>query len=215
MKKLILIVILLVCADLVESATLQGNIYDFELNKAKNVMITVDSIPKQTIISTDSFYSLELNPGNYKLTAQQLVQNITIASTTEEINIKDNGIYKLDLILFPELEDPPEDIDLNELDENNPDYVLIFSILAILLIITFVIIKKKKKDVKQIDIEKNETDIVLDFIKKNDGRTTQKDIRKSLMMSEAKLSLIITELEHKELVKKIKKGRGNIIILNK
>ena len=42
-----------------------------------------------------------------------------------------------------------------------------------------------------------------------------KDIRKAFGLSEAKASLIITELEHKNLVKRIKKGRGNVIILNK
>jgi len=55
----------------------------------------------------------------------------------------------------------------------------------------------------------------MDIIKKEDGRTTQKEIRKQLPLSEAKVSLIITELEEKGVVKKIKKGRGNVIILNK
>ena len=34
-------------------------------------------------------------------------------------------------------------------------------------------------------------------------------------MSEAKISLMIAELEHKGLVEKIKKGRGNIVVLKK
>jgi len=55
----------------------------------------------------------------------------------------------------------------------------------------------------------------LKFIKKEGGRTTQKEIRKNIGLGEAKVSLIITELEHKKKVKRIKKGRGNIIILNK
>jgi uncharacterized membrane protein len=52
---------------------------------------------------------------------------------------------------------------------------------------------------------------VLDIIK-NEKRITQKDIRKQLPDSEAKISLVISELESKGIVKKIKKGRGNIII---
>jgi len=62
--------------------------------------------------------------------------------------------------------------------------------------------------------QSNELENVLDFIKKNGGRVTQKDIRKQFPSSEAKISLIITELESKKLVRKIKKGRGNVIVLN-
>ncbi len=56
---------------------------------------------------------------------------------------------------------------------------------------------------------------VLEVIRSEGGRTTQKEIRKHIPLSEAKISLIISELEHKKIVHKVKKGRGNIIILNK
>jgi len=55
---------------------------------------------------------------------------------------------------------------------------------------------------------------LMDFIRKEEGRTTQKDIRRQFPLSEAKISLMIAELEDKGLIKKIKKGRGNIIVLN-
>ncbi|MBI2147814.1 winged helix-turn-helix transcriptional regulator [Candidatus Woesearchaeota archaeon] len=54
---------------------------------------------------------------------------------------------------------------------------------------------------------------ILDILQKNERRMTQKDIRKELPLSEAKVSLLITELEHAGKIKKIKKGRGNIVIL--
>lgn len=47
---------------------------------------------------------------------------------------------------------------------------------------------------------------------KEQQRVTQKEIRKQIPLSEAKVSLIITEMETKGLVQKIKKGRGNIIV---
>ena len=53
------------------------------------------------------------------------------------------------------------------------------------------------------------------MIRKEGGRATQKDIRKQIPLSEAKISLMLAELEHKGVVEKIKKGRGNIIILKK
>lgn len=52
-------------------------------------------------------------------------------------------------------------------------------------------------------------------IRENEGRITQKELRKQLPYSEAKASLIVSELEARGLVKKFKKGRGNIIVLQK
>ena len=56
---------------------------------------------------------------------------------------------------------------------------------------------------------------VIKFIKEEGGRVTQKDIRKKFPYSEAKISLIITELEKDNIVERIKKGRGNVIVLKK
>jgi uncharacterized membrane protein len=56
---------------------------------------------------------------------------------------------------------------------------------------------------------------VVRIIERNGGRITQLDLRKALPYSEAKVSLMVTDLENRGIVKKIKKGRGNVIILNK
>ena len=58
------------------------------------------------------------------------------------------------------------------------------------------------------------TEKVLEIMANNDGRISQKELRKELLpLSEAKVSLIITELEHLGKIEKIKKGRGNVLIL--
>ncbi|MHC1566853.1 MAG: helix-turn-helix transcriptional regulator [Candidatus Syntropharchaeia archaeon] len=54
---------------------------------------------------------------------------------------------------------------------------------------------------------------VISIIQQNGGRITQKELRKKLSLSEAKISLMITDLENRGLVTKIKKERGNVIIL--
>ncbi len=54
---------------------------------------------------------------------------------------------------------------------------------------------------------------VLAFVMSEDGQTTQKEIRKRFPLSEAKISLMISELEAEGHIEKIKKGRGNIILL--
>lgn len=56
---------------------------------------------------------------------------------------------------------------------------------------------------------------VVTIMEKNGGRITQLELRKLLPYSEAKVSLIVSDLESRGIIKKVKKGRGNILILNK
>jgi len=51
---------------------------------------------------------------------------------------------------------------------------------------------------------------VLEIIQR-EHRLTQKELRKKLPWSEAKVSLIVADLEERGLIKKLKKGRGNIL----
>jgi uncharacterized membrane protein len=53
---------------------------------------------------------------------------------------------------------------------------------------------------------------IIEILRNSHGRITQKELRMKLKCSEAKVSLMITDLEARGLVQKIKKGRGNIII---
>ena len=53
------------------------------------------------------------------------------------------------------------------------------------------------------------------ILKKAGGHMTQKELRKGMPCSEAKVSLVVTELEEMKVVKKFKRGRGNIIKLLK
>ena len=75
--------------------------------------------------------------------------------------------------------------------------------------------EKTEEVVEQPEISENDLDKIINIIKEEGGRTTQKEIRKKIPYSEAKISLMIAELENKGTIKKIKKGRGNIIVLNK
>ncbi|MPN01826.1 hypothetical protein SDC9_149038 [bioreactor metagenome] len=53
----------------------------------------------------------------------------------------------------------------------------------------------------------------LDIIRGNKGRITQKDLRSRLKYSEVKISLLLSELEKRGLIKKLKNGRENIVVL--
>ena len=86
-------------------------------------------------------------------------------------------------------------------------------------------VKKETKEHIQKEVEKVKLELkttknldkslkdVVEFIVQEGGRTTQTEIRYKFPSSEAKISLMITELEHKGIVKRIKKGRGNVIVL--
>jgi uncharacterized membrane protein len=54
---------------------------------------------------------------------------------------------------------------------------------------------------------------VMDIIRGQGGRITQKDLRSKLKYSEGKVSLMLADLERRELVEKFKRGRGNVVIL--
>jgi len=64
-----------------------------------------------------------------------------------------------------------------------------------------------------IDMLPDDLKEIIDILESQGGRMTQKDLRARLNCSEAKVSLMITDLEDRGLVHKVKKGRGNIILL--
>ena len=200
------------------TAIIKGTIYDLELNKVKNAIVTVNSTPKQTIVAVNGEYSFELPLGSYKIEAKVVSYNITETYAIETIEIKHPGTYNIDLILFPNLipeeEILEEEIDVSEIigkKINIIPIVLVIASVACVLLVALIIFYKKKK--KRKPFEKTDIEKVIEFIKKEGGRTTQKAIRQHLFLSEAKASLLLTEMEHKGLIQKIKKGRGNIIIL--
>ncbi|MGA9187451.1 MAG: hypothetical protein WB014_02540 [Methanosarcina sp.] len=55
--------------------------------------------------------------------------------------------------------------------------------------------------------------MVMDIIRGQGGRITQKDLRSKLKYSEGKVSLMLADLERRELIEKFKRGRGNVVIL--
>ena len=96
--------------------------------------------------------------------------------------------------------------------------MLILILLILVVLFIFYIKSKKKIPIKATNgdrYEGNDLEDIIKIIKIEGGRTTQKHIRKQIPLSEAKISLMIDELEHKGIIEKIKKGRGNIIILKK
>jgi len=225
---IILLILLILASSMVFAASIEGTIYDIELNTVKDAVVEIDTIPKQSFVSKNSTYYFDVPVGEYTITAaheQGVVQ--------ESVVITDDGSYNIDLILFPDFSEEVEILDESDLDistayTEEPDYSLYYlagflAVLAVLIVVIFRYKKslesKLKEEIREIKEIKQEEDLEKDlrelvaFIKKEGGRTTQKYIRKHFPQSEAKISLMVSELEHKGKIKKIKKGRGNIITL--
>lgn len=54
---------------------------------------------------------------------------------------------------------------------------------------------------------------IMDIIRGQGGRITQKDLRSKLKYSEGKVSLMLADLERRDLIEKFKRGRGNVVVL--
>ena len=218
-------------ASLVNAATIHGSVYDISLKKVNNAKVEINTSPKQQNIAQNGSYSFNVPIGFYTIKAFLLNKNTVIASVQENITVNQDGSYVLDLILFPDIEEGVEDINIDigeEIDENsntNMIFIVGFIVLFVSGLVAGVIYFKKirkmenKEDDGKEEKDKYVNDVDLEglvkIIKQEGGRATQKDIRKQIPLSEAKISLMIAELEHKGIVEKIKKGRGNIIILKK
>jgi len=221
-KKIICLILFLILIDTALGATVYGTVYDFSLNKQNNAIVEVNSTPKQLTVAKDGDYSFELPVGIYEIKARYLIGSEVQSLVTETINVENEGNFRLDLILFPSFEAEEEilnetEFEIEDLEEINYTGLIITAIVVAIGLIIFLVLKYKrilgklrqKEEVSEVDDIKN----IIDFIKKQGGRITQKEIRQNFPSSEAKISLVLTELEEKGVIKKIKRGRGNIIIL--
>ena len=228
MKKIVfsLLIMFTFFLTFVQGATIYGTIYDLSLNKVNNVIVEVNSDPRQRIVALDGTYELEIPIGQYKIEASYQ-NNGDMMKTEENITVIDDGIYILDLFLYPYFDE--EDLfEGLELDIDNPyadkkefSMVWLLAPLAILMFVFLIILVKvntrilKKEVEEEMHMIDDDLKKIMKLIRKNKGRLTQKEIRKEFPLSEAKVSLMIAELESLGKIKKIKKGRGNIILLKK
>ena len=197
-----IILLILLSIPLVQASAIHGTIYDLSLKPVKNVLIEVDSQPSQTLVSKDGTYSFTLPKGEYVIKAKTLSQNTNVATEEKIAIVDENGNYILDLFLLPETEAKPE-------SKFNWSWIIVPALL--ILVVSYFYFKRKKPKTEVIEDES--TDRILKIIKDAGGRITQKELRKHFPLSEAKVSLMVTELEAKGKLEKIKKGRGNLIIL--
>ncbi|MBI4453446.1 hypothetical protein HY636_02275 [Candidatus Woesearchaeota archaeon] len=242
-KIAIAFLIILILIKLASGAVLKGSTYDISLNSLNNVIVKVNTEPSQQMIVKDGSYSFNIPQGKYNISAEYFEDNLLKYKDFKEIEIKDDGEFVYDLILFPTFDE--EDTLFKDVDFSVPydDKTINYKLIAVIIIVGIILVfggyflflfyKKKGEAKEEKEGKKHETKStksetpetggstddsdeyytkILKIIKEQ-KRTTQKEIRKDIPLSEAKISLILSEMEHKGVIEKIKKGRGNIIVL--
>lgn len=194
-----------------QAALIEGSVYDFSLERVDNVKVEINTTPQQRDITEDGRYAFSVTPGQYMLRAEQISEGVLLAMAQEEVQVDDEGNYIVDIILFPELDEPVSfpRLDIAVEEEEPLDGVLVLvSILIVLGVISYLYARSRR----EVQSTTSEGDALLAYLLKEGGRATQKELRKAFPHSEAKMSLLLSELEDAGKIKKIKKGRGNIIV---
>ncbi len=208
-------VILLLLIIPVQGAEIYGKIYRWDtLDIVKGAVVEIEDGSIQRMVSENGSYSFTVPPGEYTIKAVYgefaTVENVTVKNTT-----------RFDLILFPNLNIIDSEVpEFPEVPEEEPPYYLAVAGVAGGVVLLLYFLKRKEREIveasppisHQEDLPEDLVE-VLEILQNAGGRITQKELRKKLGYSEAKMSLIIADLERRGLVEKVKKGRGNIIFL--
>ncbi len=213
----------LALASVMAAATLYGTVYDGEFSPVRS-QVSINTTPPQVAVSANGSYAFELPEGDYVLSAAS--QDLT---AQKDVTIVGPGQYRIDLLLLPQ--NPTTDPTLGDLldegigtalpNEAVPSAWPAWAVVAVLLAAAggYAFLSKKPA-LAQAPPVKEETQAplsdaqktVLSTLESFNGRASQKELRKALgQWSEAKVSMELTELEDKGLLRKIKRGRGNII----
>lgn len=239
---LLFFLVLLLTPFLVSAATISGNIYDFSFELVENTIVEINTEPRQIMVATDGRYSFNVPIGSYIISA---TKGDLVAEDTIEIIQDGEFKFDIILLpdfeeenwVSDAIDEFVDDSGLSSFDSefsrNRNEYIvyLVIGLLAILLNFVYIYRKKIKHKllrffrsrectktlVKNNISSSSDSDIeaVLDFIKSEQGRTTQKEIRKNIPLSEAKISLLLSELENEGKIKRFKRGRSNVVILRR
>ncbi len=216
--KIAAVITLFILVSISFGATIKGTVYDwYTLKPANGTIVTINTVPIQKFVAKNGNYEFDVPAGDYELRADKVEDGKITATISENVTVTSEGTFIIDLILFPDFSDDitfDENISVEEVIGEEANYNLYYIIgIAILVVLVSLYAFKNRLPLPP----KTKNDIgedllpLLEFIKK-ERRIKQSDLRREMKFSEAKLSLMLTDLESQGLIKKVKKGRGNIII---
>ncbi|HIJ11022.1 TPA: hypothetical protein HA278_03100 [Candidatus Woesearchaeota archaeon] len=232
MRKLIIPIAMLLCVQLALAAPLHGTIYNTDLNIAGDVLVEVDG---QKYLSKDGQYTFDVTEGMHTITATK-----GLLTVVEDVSVKGDTVFDIFLLGdFSEEDELWHDTDeeyFPKEEEPVSERKWAYWVAGIVFLFTLFriyrarkkygplkVFRKRVKAESMKSVEEHKKDLeqepghiekALEIMRKHDGRISQKQLRKEMLyLSEAKVSLIVTELEHIGKVEKVKKGRGNVILL--
>ncbi len=212
------LVALLLLVVPVSGAIIHGTVYSWDnLKPLPKAVVTINTTPEQRVVTENGTYSFVVPPGTYVIKAYYYDHGELELYDEEVVKVRGNGSYVLDLILFPNLNynESIPNVQLNLESGNQFPPVFVF-LPAVFLFAIFLLVRRRKGVEEEKEIEEElpeDLKEVVEIIRKEGGRITQKELRKRLGYSEAKVSLMIADLERRGIVEKVRKGRGNIIFL--
>lgn len=232
MKK---IVFGLLIITLLYSTTITGKILNGDsLESMNNVLITLENSDGSLIVQKffNKEYALNVPSGSYLLRAYHYFNGTVDYYNQYKMQINQEQM-SFDVVLLPyelaqmipDYTPPPLANENNILKVSGLPIEYIAAAVLLMGLIYFLYFKSKKsdeniKDAEQVSLaEVAEPDEdckkVLEIIQNNEGRIVQKELREIMNFSETKMSLVVAELEACGKIKRIKKGRENILKLVK
>jgi uncharacterized membrane protein len=228
--KILVFLISFTLIPVADASVIHGKVFSWEtLEPINGVIVEINTTPVQKKVTENGSYIFDsVPPGNYTIRAVYKTEKEYLYAE-ENITIVTEGRYVIDLILFPEINIPDiQDIEMVEFDIGDVGGWNYFILIPIPVIIAFAVLLiylrrsrvdeiefQEEPDLEANGIESLPDDLreVVEILIRNDGRISQRDLRKKIGCSEAKMSLMVADLERRGIVEKVKKGRGNIIFL--
>ena len=236
MKQLLLLLVLLLAQSSL-AAMLTGTAYTQELQFAKFSVLTINTTPAQRIILEDGTYNITVSRGSYLMRVElnskgKLYDDELAVDIKDSGFVRNNGNYTYDFVLFPSDANASKIPMVDDVNMTEPEatvttsssatpWALILIPLAAVVLLSTLMYRRKRSTPQTVQEAAQEAkplinpdlEQVLKLLKQEGGRTTQKELRKHIACSEAKLSMMLTELEASGKITKIKKGRGNLLVL--
>jgi uncharacterized membrane protein len=207
------------------AAKISGAIYDTSLTPIEKVVISINTTPEQKMVSKYGGYHFFVEPGEYELTATLTINRESIIIAKDVVVVTESNAQAdiiRDLLMSENIILPVEKKTLTGtiLDFFKSPFPYI-AIIILILGLLFLHQKNRDKTKKQsteimqtqsLSADDKLKQKILEIIE-HKKQTTQKYIRQQFTLSEAKISLILKELEDAQKITRIKEGRVNIITL--
>ncbi len=217
------------------------NAEDFE--KMQNVILRINGSVTAQYFIKEGNYSIELLPGAYVFQAFFYDNGTLKYASYDQLVVGENesGIPFDIILLSPDMISPLYGVAVEDAaygknkgpvdgqaKEQGIDAIAIFAVIISLLLAAAVsayfFLQKNQKNAQTAeepesgamhsmhDLGEDEKNVIR-LLESNEGRMLQRELRQQLRFSETKMSLLLDELEVNKIIKRIKRGRGNIVKL--